>query len=287
MDQENIDLDPKENAPTKPTSLHETVVKKTSNAAPPMNFGGRLKKAREQQHLSISDVADRLYLDESIIEAIESDAYYDKALPVFVCGHIRAYAKLLNIPSEEVDQKFSEIGIELKRSKPTSSEWKFDVRQPSIKDKPIRWATYAIIVILLVLVLIWYFLHRGVVSPISTVPEAQIQVQAPQAPQDQMQISAQAPSMSPVIAQEKTATLPEQIAEQKKTNNIKTTLQTKASVPDYPAFHNMKNEGEPIQQSQSKSSDQSDQNSEQAIAIDQTKDQAEEPDLPWLKKSSI
>ena len=64
--------------------------------------GARLRKVRESQGLERSRVAAQLHLSEQMIEALEQDDY--QALPgaVFIQGYLRNYARLLDIPADEV-----------------------------------------------------------------------------------------------------------------------------------------------------------------------------------------
>lgn len=146
-------------------SLHTKIVKKSSRQATstpskevPLTFGARLKTERESQGLSLMDVSDRLYLSDAIITLIEQDEYYDKTPEVFMCGHIRAYAKLLGIPKEEVDQKFSELGIVLQRGQINLAI--FELNQEEGHHRRLRWAVYVIIVVVVISMIIGYFFHR-------------------------------------------------------------------------------------------------------------------------------
>lgn len=66
------------------------------------SLGPFLAQTRKARGLSINDVAENLHLEQRVIQAIEND---DKAaLPptIFVQGYLRNYAKLLNLPVEQV-----------------------------------------------------------------------------------------------------------------------------------------------------------------------------------------
>jgi len=68
------------------------------------SIGRKLAEAREAQHLSIADVANRLKLSVSQIEALERDAYDRLPGPVFVRGFARNYARLLRLDPDDVVQ---------------------------------------------------------------------------------------------------------------------------------------------------------------------------------------
>lgn len=69
--------------------------------------GERLKKCRESMKLARVDVATRLNLRISIIEAIEKDDYKYIPKSVFARGYLRSYAKLLNLPPSEIIDAFN------------------------------------------------------------------------------------------------------------------------------------------------------------------------------------
>ncbi len=62
--------------------------------------GERLKAARESRGLAVEQVADALHLDETVIIALEESRFDGLGAPVFVRGHLRAYARLLELPEE-------------------------------------------------------------------------------------------------------------------------------------------------------------------------------------------
>ncbi|MDP6436574.1 MAG: DUF4115 domain-containing protein [Gammaproteobacteria bacterium] len=64
--------------------------------------GSRLRSAREAAALSIDEVAEELHLDRAIVLALEADDFKVLGAPVFVKGHLRSYARLLNLPEEEI-----------------------------------------------------------------------------------------------------------------------------------------------------------------------------------------
>ena len=64
--------------------------------------GERLKKTRLALGLSVSDVSTRLKLGKGKIESFECGDVASVATPVFVAGYLRAYARLLELPEDEV-----------------------------------------------------------------------------------------------------------------------------------------------------------------------------------------
>jgi cytoskeleton protein RodZ len=71
--------------------------------------GERLREAREARKLSVDDVAAQLKLDVDKINALENSEVAHIVAPVFVAGYLRAYAKLLELPAEELIDDFDAL----------------------------------------------------------------------------------------------------------------------------------------------------------------------------------
>jgi len=71
--------------------------------------GVRLKAARQARGLSLEKVASILKLDLDKIEALEHDELGHIAAPVYAAGYLRAYAKLLNLPADEIVAEFEAL----------------------------------------------------------------------------------------------------------------------------------------------------------------------------------
>lgn len=72
-----------------------------ADKAPP-TAGQILKAAREAKDISADRLARALNLDVPAVKAIESDQYAAIGAPVFVRGHLRKYAQLVDIAADEV-----------------------------------------------------------------------------------------------------------------------------------------------------------------------------------------
>ncbi|MDX1454313.1 MAG: DUF4115 domain-containing protein [Gammaproteobacteria bacterium] len=83
--------------------------------------GEALKRERESHDLTLGQVAMSLHVAEAMLAALERDEYASLGAPVFVKGHIRNYAKLLDmeaaplVAAYEASQHPSEPGL-VKRS---------------------------------------------------------------------------------------------------------------------------------------------------------------------------
>lgn len=71
--------------------------------------GQRLRAERESRGISQEDVANRLNLTVTFIEALETDDYDRLPEATFVRGYIRNYARELDLPADELISVFSEL----------------------------------------------------------------------------------------------------------------------------------------------------------------------------------
>ena len=72
-----------------------------------LTAGQRLKAAREEHNLDRNEIARWMKLDEKFIKAIEEDDEEHLPEPVFIAGYIRSYAKLVDLPSDQLVKEFS------------------------------------------------------------------------------------------------------------------------------------------------------------------------------------
>lgn len=81
-------------------------------AAPWIGPGAMLREARESKRLSTRAVADALHLSTDIVEALEEERFDDLPPLTFVKGYLRAYAKLVELPEEQLMDAFGRLGLE-------------------------------------------------------------------------------------------------------------------------------------------------------------------------------
>ncbi|WP_071844121.1 MULTISPECIES: cytoskeleton protein RodZ [Edwardsiella] len=74
----------------------------SQDQAAPMSTGERLRQGRERLGLTQQQVAERLCLKLSTVRDIEEDKAPDGLVSTFVRGYIRSYAKLVQIPEQEI-----------------------------------------------------------------------------------------------------------------------------------------------------------------------------------------
>lgn len=70
-------------------------------------FGVWFRKARENQRLSLDDVAHMTKIRRAILEALERDARGELPEKVFVLGYVRSYAAAVGLDSEEALRRFN------------------------------------------------------------------------------------------------------------------------------------------------------------------------------------
>ena len=64
--------------------------------------GMRLAKARREQEISVLDIAKELHLDEPKVRALEENHFDVLGAPVFAKGHLRKYAELVGVPTDDI-----------------------------------------------------------------------------------------------------------------------------------------------------------------------------------------
>jgi cytoskeleton protein RodZ len=66
------------------------------------SIGERLRAGRERSGLSIAAAAEKLHLDNKVIEALEADRFGDLGASVYVRGHLRRYGDFVGEPGLEL-----------------------------------------------------------------------------------------------------------------------------------------------------------------------------------------
>ena len=121
---------------------------------PPEGPGKRLKILREAQELGRPKAASLLHLDESKLEALEKDDYEKLPGSVFVRGYLKNYARLLNVPADQILAQYDRI-------KP-AEERKPNLYVSSIRDDigsghlMVRLMTWGVLIGLVAMIVIWW-----------------------------------------------------------------------------------------------------------------------------------
>ena len=127
--------------------------------------GERLQAARIKKGLSVEDVANRMHLSTSILEAIEENNFDEITAPIFVKGYLRAYARIVALSEDEMIQQYIDFYSE---EDPPISSTSNMAPELSVADARIKWTTYLVIVVLGVLLAAWWWnKQQNEASPIS------------------------------------------------------------------------------------------------------------------------
>jgi cytoskeleton protein RodZ len=71
-------------------------------------LGAELKAARERHSLSLHQASQELHIGDWILDALERGDYSTLGAPIFVRGHLRAYARLLGLGEEQVLARYEQ-----------------------------------------------------------------------------------------------------------------------------------------------------------------------------------
>ena len=116
--------------------------------------GQQLRQAREAQGLAIAQVAAELHLGENQIDALESERFELIGAPVFVRGHLRNYASLLKLDSEQLLGHMQPLGTD-----PSPAAVSTEVEMAMQRDRRVRRiklaAGFVIAVVVLLYVGLW------------------------------------------------------------------------------------------------------------------------------------
>lgn len=115
-----------------------------------LGLGERLRSARKARAMSLEWVAESLHLDETSVVALEEEHFETLGAPVFVRGHLKAYARLVGLPPDSVVEGYH-------ASDPTSLQMPTVQRSVdrSVTINPVMWG-FCGLLILLGLILAWY-----------------------------------------------------------------------------------------------------------------------------------
>lgn len=75
-------------------------------------LGEVLRLAREERSMSLEQVSEALHLDENVILALEQERFEMFGAPVFVRGHLKAYAQLLGLSADAIVDRYQDSSPE-------------------------------------------------------------------------------------------------------------------------------------------------------------------------------
>ncbi len=138
---------------------------------PKTNCGGALNSAREEQGLTVQEVAKQLRLGVKQIQALEADDFASLPEATIVKGFIRNYAKLLKIPSEPLVAAYNEMRPDKERhAYALNPGINMKISESKNSDK----SRYLVLTLILLIVAgVWFFYQNFVQkpSPVNPIPE--------------------------------------------------------------------------------------------------------------------
>lgn len=108
-----------------------------------LGLGERLRSARKARALSLEHVSETLHLDETIVLALEDERFDVLGAPVFVRGHLKAYARLVGLSPDSVLDAFNETE-RLPEVVPTVNR----ESDHSVTVNPVMWGFWALVILL-------------------------------------------------------------------------------------------------------------------------------------------
>ncbi|MGI9344284.1 MAG: RodZ domain-containing protein [Gammaproteobacteria bacterium] len=118
-----------------------------------LGLGDRLRSARKARAMSLERISEALNLDESVVLALEDERFEELGAPVFVRGHLKAYAKLVGLAEDVVLDSYGRDATEVLTIRASEKP----VRR-SVTVNPVIWG-FSSLVVLLGLILTIYVMQ--------------------------------------------------------------------------------------------------------------------------------
>jgi cytoskeleton protein RodZ len=127
--------------------------------------GERLKKARREHDISVRDVAKELHLDEYKVRALEKNEFDVLGAPVFAKGHLRKYAELVGVDTDDVMTDYYQMNRSAAAPPVVGPKRKIprDVN-------PMPWIVGVVMVVVFSVVAWWWFAMRSPAPVVSAEP---------------------------------------------------------------------------------------------------------------------
>jgi cytoskeleton protein RodZ len=142
--------------------------------------GERLAQARQEQQISVLEIAKELHLDEAKVRALERNEFDVLGAPVFAKGHLRKYAELVNVPLDDIFVDYYKLTRSAEMPPVIATR-----TRPRHELSPGPWIA-VIVVIVMAASAYWWFTRPATVEPAPdepavSEPEAEPQEAAPEA----------------------------------------------------------------------------------------------------------
>ncbi len=123
--------------------------KATASAGP----GKILCDARKQLGFSPEEVAEILNLSTSQINALENDDFASLPGSTYVRGYLRSYAQVLELSSDDILADYARVNGTQHTTRLSTLSPEPEV---TLKDRPVRFATFLVVGLLVVLAVVWW-----------------------------------------------------------------------------------------------------------------------------------
>ena len=131
----------------------------TELTQPTLSAGQILRQAREQQNLTVADVAQQLNLSKGLIDDLELDRVDAKLSSTFVRGYLRSYAKLLKIPAQQILEAYSSNSKGLHQVPSLTRSFSKRTAKEATENR-FMWVTYFVIAVFVVLLVLGFWQSR-------------------------------------------------------------------------------------------------------------------------------
>jgi len=127
--------------------------------------GERLRAARRANDISIRDVAKELHLDEHKVRALEKNEFDKLGAPVFAKGHLRKYAELVGVDTDDVMTDYYQMNRAAGAPPVVGAR-----RKMPREINPMPWVGGGLIALLLIAAAYWWFAMRSPESVVTAEP---------------------------------------------------------------------------------------------------------------------
>lgn len=123
-----------------------------------MTPGQQLRRAREAKNLTQDAVAKQLFINKQIIIDIEEDNYSKLVAQVYTRGYVLSYARLLQIPAQELLDEFSKLTNHTKdNQQPMNILQGIPINAST--DHQRHWLSYVAAIIIFIALALWGYNH--------------------------------------------------------------------------------------------------------------------------------
>ncbi len=151
--------------------------------------GERLREAREEQQITLLEIAKELHLDEHKVRALERNEFDVLGAPVFAKGHLKKYSELVGVDERDVLADYHELTRSAGMPPVVGKR-----RRPGSELSPGPWIILVVVIIAAAFAYWWFTAGRSMTAS-SVTPATETEVPAP-AP-----LQPEAPAASEPVAE--------------------------------------------------------------------------------------